>query len=45
MRIENAGDEIMGILGWMWDQIPILGIVGRPNRQEEKKLKELKKTY
>jgi len=27
----------------MWDQIPILGIVGRRNRQEEKKLKELKK--
>jgi hypothetical protein len=33
----------MGILGWTWDKIPILGIIGRRNRQEEGKLKELKK--
>ena len=33
----------MGILGWMWDQIPILGMIGRHGRQEKKKLEELKK--
>lgn len=33
----------MGILGWTLDKIPIVGIIGRRNRQEEKKLKELEK--
>jgi len=33
----------MWILGWIWDKIPILGIIGRHDRQEGKKIKELKK--
>jgi hypothetical protein len=32
----------MGILGEIWDKIPVAGIIGRRNRHEEKKINELK---